>query len=138
MNNFRKHCVFYIITFAHERGKCRRSTPPPPPETTMLCFFLHVKSLFSPFEGSCFSFWRPFSLCVCVCGGGGGGSLRCEFFRLVPTCNITVAPIHWLLEYSCYYVHWENLRKNTRLNLSIHFGAHFHIIFEKTNEMIRC
>ena len=80
MNNFRKHCAFYIITFAHwclqEGGKSRRS-PSPGNYTIKGAFVLHVKCLFSPFEGPCFSLWRLFSPCVCVVvgGGGGGGSL---------------------------------------------------------------
>ena len=74
MNNFRKHCALYIITFAHwcpQEGGKSRCSPSPGNYNTMGAFFLHVKYLFSPFEGPCFSFWRPFSLCVC--GGGGGG-----------------------------------------------------------------
>ena len=76
MNNFRKHCAFYIITFAHwcpqEGGKSRRS---PSPETTILW------GLFSPcevplfsFSGAlCFPLEAIFSMSVCVWWGGGGG-----------------------------------------------------------------
>ena len=97
-------------------------------------FFLHVKCLFSPFEGPCFSFLEAiFSMCVCVCGGGG--SLCGEIFKLVHTfCGAHALAARVVANMA----HWENLREIARLNLLINFGAHFHIIFEKTNEMIRC
>ena len=78
---------------------------------------------------------------MCVCGGGGGGGGGFLMWRNLKACP------H--LQYFCgahalaarvvaNMAHWENLREIARLNLLIHFGTHFHIMFEKTNEMIRC
>ena len=73
MYNFRKHCAFYIITFAHwcpQEGA--RVGARPPQETTILWgFFLHVKCLFSPFEAGA---------CPGICKGGGAQSLKAFFF----------------------------------------------------------
>ena len=75
MNNFRKHCAFYLITFTPWRS------PPPPLETTKLwsLFSLCEVPLFS-FWGALFSFWRPFS-------PYGGLSLCGEIVMLIPNCK---------------------------------------------------
>ena len=117
----RKHCAVYIITFAHcivpsRGGKGRRSIPPRPGNyNTMVFFFSMWSASFFPLRGLVFPFRGHFLhvcvrvwcvwLCVCVWGwggvGGGGGmgsSLCGKIFRLVPTCNIFVSPMLWLLE----------------------------------------
>ena len=61
MNNFRKHCAFYIITFAPWR--------PPGNYKTM--------GVFSSCEVPLFSFWGALFVLLeaifSMCGGGGGG-----------------------------------------------------------------
>ena len=93
-----------------------------------------MNRLFSPFFGGGVVF--PF-------GGhflhvGGGGSLCGEIFRLVPTCKNFFGARALDARVVANMAPWGNLREIARLNLLIHFGAHFHIIFQKTNEMIRC
>ena len=91
MNNFRKHCAFIIIAFAHwrpqEGGKSTRSPP----------WKSQNYGYFSPCEVPLFSFnlWGgglvfPFGGHFLHVRGGGGGvvSLCGKIFRLVPTCKI--------------------------------------------------
>ena len=79
MNNFRKHCAFYVITFAPWR-----SPPPPGNYKTMGFVFLHVKCPVSRFGGLVFLLETILSMW----GGGGGFSLCGEILMLISTCKI--------------------------------------------------
>ena len=83
MNNFRKHCAFYIITFAHWRpqeGARVGAHPAPPGNDKTVKFFSPCEvPLFSFWGGGggCFFFWRPFAI-FSIGGGGGGVLLMCQ------------------------------------------------------------
>ena len=137
MNNFRKHSVFYIITFAHwcpqEGGKSRRS--PLPWKLQNYGFFHYLKYvLFFSFWGGGLVFpFRGHFLHV----GWGRFSLCGAISWLVPTCK-NFYDAHALdARVVANMAPWRSLREIARLNLLIHFGAHFLIIIEKTNEMIQ-
>ena len=116
MNNFRKHCAFYIITFAHWRPQegARVGAHPAPPGNDKTMKF------FSPCEVPLFSFWGgglvfsfgghlPFSP---LGGGGGGFSLCVKIFMLIPTCK----NFHALdAKVVAKIAPWENLREIARL-----------------------
>ena len=97
----------------------------------------------SPCEAPLFSFWGAlmFFLLEAIFSMWGGSPYVAKFLCLSPLCK------------NFYYAHaldakvvasiapWGNLREIARLarhpiNLLIHFGAHFHIIFEKTNDTL--
>ena len=108
MNNFRKHCAFYIITFTpwrpHEGGKSRRSPP-----RKLQNYFLHVKCLFSPIGGPCFILLEAiFSL-------WGGSPYVAKFLCLSPLCK-NFYDAHALgAKVVANIVPWRNLREIARL-----------------------
>ena len=84
MNNFRKHCAFYLITFTPWRS--------PPPLWKLQNYgacFLYVKCHFSPFGGPCFPFGDHF---LHMEGSPYVAKLLC----LSPFAKISTALILWM------------------------------------------
>ena len=103
MNNVRKHCASYIITFAHWR--------PPGNYKTM--------GVFSPCEVPLFSFWgalffllEVFSLCVC---GGGGVLLMWRNFYTYPRLQNFYGAHALDAKVVANIAPWGNLREIARL-----------------------
>ena len=92
--------------------------------------FLHMKDLFSPFGGHCFSLctvWRLFSSCE----GLYFSPFVESFSGMSSHTKIAANPHAFAARVVANVAHSGNLREIARLNLLIHFRAHFHVMLGK-------
>ena len=137
MNNFRKYCIC-IITFADEHpqggGESRVGASPPPtwkdiylgglfPLLGGLLFYL--ENMFTPLWGDLVS---PFRVIFSMWTGFFYTYVEKFVGLIVPLTKISPSAQYVARVVANYYGALGALGEIVRLNLLIHFGAHFHIM----------